>query len=137
MIQNCEPILIAARGKTPTVPRRSLKAQLHNCQAVERLTCASTVWRRWLPSCGHRCQAVEKVSYRVHRLATVATAQLGVDFDGANSLRDAGDHFVGVVAARWAARVLDGALEKSEFASPAHALMTGCWQVQALLGCGL
>ncbi len=26
MIQNFEPILIAARGKTPTVPRRSLKS---------------------------------------------------------------------------------------------------------------
>ncbi len=26
MIQNCEPILIAARGKTPTVPRRSLRS---------------------------------------------------------------------------------------------------------------
>ncbi len=26
MIQNCEPLLIAAQGKTPTVPRRSLKS---------------------------------------------------------------------------------------------------------------
>ncbi len=29
------------------------------------LAIASTVWRRWLPAC--------QVSYRVHRLATVAT----------------------------------------------------------------
>ncbi len=63
MIQNCEPILIAARGKTPTVPRRSFKSatsQLGNGGYEP-------------PRGSHRRQTVDAKGNAFHRLAAVAT----------------------------------------------------------------